>query len=62
MGLKNFILFIEKSSKKISKNLIMLLKYISLILLQDKVLTKINLNSFIQEFYSILVVNTLSFV
>ena len=43
----------------------MLLKYIGLILLQNKALkeqTMINQNSFTQEFYSILAVNTQSLV
>jgi len=60
------MLFIEKIRKYIYiKSLVILLKYIGLILPQNKVLkvlTMINLNSFTPELYLILAVNTLSLV
>jgi len=44
LRLKNLVLYVEKSRKKnISKNLVMLLKYIGLILLQNMILKELTM-------------------
>jgi len=56
---------IQKKKILLNKSLVLLLKYIYLIFLQNKVfkeLFMINQNSFTHELYSILAVNTLSLV